>query len=301
MGDTPKSPMTEMTTVGWARAYEPVRVWQLAPGEVTRTFLARPPCGVPLPAGHLPLTCRLYPELDDLETGAVRATEAAALLNGGPHGADSYWHWMLDYLPRLWVYERAGVPAEVPLVVNADLTDVQAETLAVYAPGCGLLAKTTAERLRVPELWVASFLGATGVVAPEAVAFLRRAERPGGGPKRVYLTRRGIAARALPGEETIELMLRRRGFAVVACHALPFAGQVEALASAALIVAPHGGAMANLAFAPPGATFVEIATKPFHTGGPSMAAACGLRYRRVDHGAGLAADLAYAVDREIGG
>ncbi len=286
---------------------DPVFMARLTPGEVTRNFLVRH-AGDVLPVGlaHFALrvgeawTSRVYPELTDLDGGPVRDIDtAAALLCGGPHGADSYVHWLIDYLPRLWVLEQAGAP-DLPLIVNEHLAPWQLDSLLVFAPTSGLILKPSAERLRVADLWAPSFMSRTGVVHPEVIEFLRRAldhvPLEAVQPEKVYLTRRGVKERALDVEPEIARMLERRGFAVFAPHEMPFLHQVRMMASAKVIVLPHGGALANLAFAPAGATVIEIATKPRHTLGPSLAAACGHRHRHVLPGPRLVADLAALVD-----
>jgi capsular polysaccharide biosynthesis protein len=53
-------------------------------------------------------------------------------------------------------------------------------------------------------------------------------------------------------------MLSARGFDVVDPSALSVAEQIATFASASLIVATHGAALANLVFASPGSTVVEL-------------------------------------------
>jgi capsular polysaccharide biosynthesis protein len=52
--------------------------------------------------------------------------------------------------------------------------------------------------------------------------------------------------------------LAGRGFERVDPGSLPVAEQIRAFAEAAVIVAPHGAALANLTFASPGAAVVEL-------------------------------------------
>lgn len=268
-----------------------IEVATFVPGTVTVNFLAREPGGKPYaPGGHCQLegVGKLYPELNRIDMGKEgNIVPKAALINGGPHGADSYWHWMIDYLPRLWAYEQAGYDG--PVMVNDYLTPYQFETLHLYAKTVAWIMKPSDVRLPVEELWASSLPCDTGIVAPEAVTFLRGALGDIDNPynwKRVYLSRQRLPERdhdqrPQASERDLIWHLSEAGFEIVECHNRSFAEQVRAVRNADIIVAPHGGHMANLAFAPPGCTVIEIATKPTHTLGPSICAAADLKHMHV--------------------
>jgi capsular polysaccharide biosynthesis protein len=61
-------------------------------------------------------------------------------------------------------------------------------------------------------------------------------------------------------EADLEKALAGLGFRVLVAGELSVREQIAAFSRAKLIVAPHGAALANLIFAPPGATVVEIVT-----------------------------------------
>jgi capsular polysaccharide biosynthesis protein len=81
---------------------------------------------------------------------------------------------------------------------------------------------------------------------------------------------------------------------------LSVAEQAQLLGSARCVVAPHGAALTNLVFAPPGALLLEL-FHPQHKNRcyVNLAAACGHRYVSLDGCAIQHADtkrLEYAVD-----
>lgn len=264
-------------------------VLKLTPGIVTENFLALNNVSfAPIDRAYThPQTPNIYPELRGLQAGRGpmmhEITEPAVLLCGGPHGADSYWHWLIDYLPR-----ASLVPGDLPLVVNDDLSPVQMTTLSAYYDGRSWIRKTPGERLQFRTLYVPPFLSDTGFVRPEAIDFLRRlwpyVGKPHHAPERVYLSRRGVTARALSYERELEAALFERGFKIAVPHEMTFFQQVDLMASARVVVAPHGGAMANLSFARRGVRFLEIMTKPTHTAGPSICEAAGHEHIPVSVG-----------------
>ena len=76
---------------------------------------------------------------------------------------------------------------------------------------------------------------------------------------RVYISR-ARSGRSLSGERNLEEWLVSRGFAILYLEDLAFTEQVSRLNHASLVVAPHGGGLANTVFMPPGGTVIEIAT-----------------------------------------
>jgi capsular polysaccharide biosynthesis protein len=75
--------------------------------------------------------------------------------------------------------------------------------------------------------------------------------------------------------------LSRFDFEVVDPGRMSVVQQIRAFAQAELIVAPHGAALANLAFASPGAAVIELLAPDFVQGCYWKLADCvpGLRYR----------------------
>ncbi len=77
--------------------------------------------------------------------------------------------------------------------------------------------------------------------------------------RNLYLTR-GSARhnRVVRNEDDVVAALATRGFERVDAGAHPVVEQIRMFAEADVIVAPHGAALANLAFCSPGAAVVEL-------------------------------------------
>jgi len=77
--------------------------------------------------------------------------------------------------------------------------------------------------------------------------------------RRLYIPRAGKRNnRIVRNEGEVRHHLERRGFCTVDPGAMSVADQVTMFAEADIVVAPHGAALANLAFASPGCLAVEI-------------------------------------------
>ncbi|MCQ8242268.1 glycosyltransferase family 61 protein [Rhizosaccharibacter radicis] len=75
---------------------------------------------------------------------------------------------------------------------------------------------------------------------------------------RVYVDRRGAALRPLRDEDAVAERLAGAGFLIARLEEMGFDAQVSLFAEAALVVAPHGAGLSNLAFSAPGTRVIEL-------------------------------------------
>jgi len=105
----------------------------------------------------------------------------------------------------------------------------------------------------------------------------------GSGPEKLYLTRRGGGRRRLANEAELEEALAARGFVITQPEQLTVSEQAKLFSSARCVVAPHGAALTNVVFTPPGATVMEL-FHPLHKNRcyVNLADVCGHRYVGMD-------------------
>ena len=199
------------------------------------------------------------------------------ILLQGP-AASNYYHWVVEHLSRLLVLELADVPAEIPLLVDAQVmkvpqladalraADVAGRRVLQLSPG----VEYKVRRLLVPGplVWAAPNLKdhlqlETGdnLVASEAVAFLRsRLASPVGsstGRRHLYVARHGrtVGAR-LMNDEAVGQVFVDLGFEVVAPETMTFDEQRDIFADAAVVASETGAALTSMLLAPATATLI---------------------------------------------
>jgi hypothetical protein len=179
-------------------------------------------------------------------------------------GDVNYYHFLMDVVTKLGVLEQAPsiAPPErwyaaagpgfqeqlLDLVgITADLRidarehpHVQADVLVVPAP--------PAMSEKNPP-WVAAWLRDRLLPLVDVT-----------GPRqRIYVTRGPSANnRTVVNDEEVTALLEKRGFVLVDPGAMSVVDQIRTFATADVIVATHGAALANLAFASPGSTVIEL-------------------------------------------
>jgi hypothetical protein len=177
----------------------------------------------------------------------------------GPH---NFAHDLLQSVPRLDLLRRAyGLHADRYLVRDHPPPGT-AEALALLGvPEDRVLrvpARSPAYRCETLRAATSPFQSEFG--ASWAVDFLHELflpELPAERSRRLYV-QRGVARRAVLNEPEVIALLEREGFETVTMGPQPMREQAALFASASVIVAPHGAALANLVFCHAGTTVIDL-------------------------------------------
>jgi tetratricopeptide (TPR) repeat protein len=182
-------------------------------------------------------------------------------------GSRNYYHWMLDYLPRLML---AG--ADMRLLVNEvrapfqdecfALLGIDADRLVVAPDGVQIVCdelQAAAIPVRQMRLDGAALAWLRGDFAAKALS--GAGDNTGAGAptkRRLYVSRKDASLRRVVNEAEVLDALEPLGFELVIGGDLSVAGQVRLFSGADIVVAPHGAALTNLVFTDPGALLVEL-------------------------------------------
>jgi hypothetical protein len=179
-------------------------------------------------------------------------------------GDVNYYHFMMDVLPRFGVLEQCPEVASPDRWYVPARTRFQRELLDLFdIPAERRIDSTQVTHVQAECLVVPMPPALTVINPPWAVAYLRRrllsapsSRIPG---RFIYLTRgSGANNRRVTNEDQVVDILSARGFTAIDPGQMPVVEQIRAFAEASVIVAPHGASLANLVFASPGSTLVEL-------------------------------------------
>ncbi|HIK12699.1 MAG TPA: DUF563 domain-containing protein [Oscillatoriaceae cyanobacterium M33_DOE_052] len=189
-------------------------------------------------------------------------------------GGDTYYHWMMDILPRLELLRRCGMDwADIDyFIINQNNSQFQRESLAALGINQDKLLASydysyiQAERLVVPSIPATipkAMAGFTEGVPPWVCQFLRDAFLPGNfrdvSPhERIYIRRNNAKYRRVLNEGEVMAVLSPLGFTAVSLESLSFGEQVALMAGSNVIVAPHGAGLTNVVFCQPHAKIIEL-------------------------------------------
>jgi capsular polysaccharide biosynthesis protein len=185
-------------------------------------------------------------------------------------GSDgNYAHWVVRDVLKLALVENAGLDPGLPYLVAEDLRGWQRAYLE-------LLGISEARLLRVPSDGVYACprihvptqlrnhprmaIGIEWLRAKVAPLLAPAAERTG----LIYASRREQSNRRVLNESAVEQMLSGMGFRVIVPGEMSVREQIDAFSRARVVAAPHGSALANMVFAPPGAVLIEITSQAIH-------------------------------------
>ena len=179
-------------------------------------------------------------------------------------GDGNYYHFLMDVIVKLGVLEQASVPWPDTWYAAASRAPFQSQLLAL----AGIPEKTIVDAVEHPHVQAETLVvpappAMSEVNPPWAVQWVRNRLLPqvdiSGPRRRIYVTRGPSANnRTVLNEERVLPFLESRGFELVDPGTMSVVDQIRTFATADIIVATHGAALANLTFATPGATVIEL-------------------------------------------
>ncbi|MDT4939644.1 MAG: hypothetical protein QOG80_3315 [Pseudonocardiales bacterium] len=179
-------------------------------------------------------------------------------------GDGNYYHFLHDVIPRLGVLEQCPdiAPPERWYVPVHTHFHQQLLDLVGITPDQRVDADAH-PHVRADCLVVPGVPAMIEKNPPWVVQFLRERLLPKAGPVEpgppIYVTRGPSANnRTVLNEASVLALLTERGFVAVDPGRLSVVVQIRAFGAAPVIVAPHGAALANLAFASPGSAVIEL-------------------------------------------
>ena len=205
-------------------------------------------------------------------------------------GETNYCHWLVDELPQLFlIRDRPEVliaMADSPAPWRRQLLDLLSfpESRIILVGADDAIRADTVLVPNARELWHPARKGAAWVLEwlRSKVGFpamARRDGRPDAGFRRLYVGRSDATTRHLTNEPELIGVLEAAGFQSITMEGRPVEEQVELFASAEVIIALHGAALANIVFCQSGTNILEIFSP--YWGTPAygiLASAGGLRY-----------------------
>lgn len=199
-------------------------------------------------------------------------------------GDVSYYHFLTDVLPRLAILEeRSATPEHLYMPASLGFQEQLIELLGI--PNERVIDADRTRHLKADLLVVPGLPDSDLKTPPWIVDFLRSRLRPTSlqrvPGRRLYVTRGSRRGnRVVTNEAEVLDALGDLGFTVIDPGSMSVTEQIGAFAEADWIVAPHGAALTNLAFASDGASVVELFAPDYVQGCYWKLSAClpGLTY-----------------------
>lgn len=249
--------------------------------------------GFPLETPYGPLPVFLHTVLQRAFAGAkvTNNSQPGVSLFVGDYFSQTlnYCHWLLDGMPRILAAEAAGLRCDYIVGAFEETTAFQSQTLAkLLCEGQKYIGLTDKDGLLAfDDLYYADNASLLHIHHPLYNADINLVDRlrsrlkknvcPVSAGRRLYVPRKHN--RIVLNEAALIELLKNYNFECIDTDALDFEQQVMTFARAEAVVAPHGAALSNLLFSPPGCRVLEF-FPPF--GGSAsfyrLAAACGHNY-----------------------
>jgi capsular polysaccharide biosynthesis protein len=182
--------------------------------------------------------------------------------------AEGYPHWLTEVLPRLAGLGTLPSGTKPFIIFNKELNPIQEESLTLLGLKDYPRLILNNRHIQISNLFFPGYAGLSGCPHPFGCKWVRNnilsnaglSHRPS---KRLYITRSCAQKRRLINEDEITPLLKQYGFDIVAAEKLSFKEQLELFTQAEAVVAPHGGGLGNLLFAPEKCKVLELLDKYF--------------------------------------
>ncbi|WP_438858437.1 glycosyltransferase family 61 protein [Achromobacter spanius] len=192
--------------------------------------------------------------------------------------SNNYFHFVAETLPRMILAEEAGLPADVPYIVERDLHNNMSMLLAMANPsGRPVLPVESDTMYRVGALYIPSDVtsvvdsyeaGDAGRLSCLDVPRIRTAvarckaavpSRGAARKRKIYAGRSG-GLRQLTNQQELEEALAARGFEIIRTDSLDIKTQITIFRDAEVIIAPTGAQLTNVVWAEPGTQVIVLAS-----------------------------------------
>jgi hypothetical protein len=178
-------------------------------------------------------------------------------------GSNTYYHWLFDILPRIFLLEKSGLMDEIETFVFPELKyDFQKESLLkIGFPSDKILEIKPNEYLEAKEMIVPSLPSKLGTVNKWSLDFLQSRLGELSSKKennKIYISRKYTSQRKLLNEDQIINYLKSEGYLIVFAEELSFEQQITLFANAYVVIAPHGSGLSNIIFCPTGTKVIEL-------------------------------------------
>lgn len=178
-------------------------------------------------------------------------------------GSANYYHFLLDVLPRWGVFRESMPGRMADALYIPSGARYQKQFLSMLGLDTIPIIETGKHRAVKADTLLVPCMPNPDLVAPRWTVDWLREQFPtkdvANAPRRLYLTRGDRPnTRRLVEESDLWPLLEKLGFVRVDPGSLTVQEQIDWFAAAEVIVAPHGAALANLAFCSPGVRILEL-------------------------------------------
>lgn len=197
-------------------------------------------------------------------------------------GDSNYYHWVINWLPRLFLYESLGL--DCPILVNKKFGKMQENVLAKLFPWATEKVVKLSSNVKVSNLYIPNFF-LNPLHSPFAIGRLR--SRVFGGyyndlcipkySKNIYISRKNANTRKITNELELLDGLSKFDYEVLELEKMDWLNQVNAFFHAKCIISPHGAGLTNLIFTTKNPKVLEIINEHYTKVFWSLGYLCGVK------------------------
>lgn len=186
-------------------------------------------------------------------------------------GGNTYYHWMFDILPRLYLLQEANVYSDIEYFILPKISHpYQEQSLSYLNIDRSKIIEASVDcfHIEAKNLFIPSLPSLLGTVNQWACTYLQRSFPLNQLPevttgKKIFISRRKAGNRRLLNEDEIANILVPAGFDIVEAEQYSLLQQIAIFQKAEVVVAPHGSGLSNIVFCKPGTIIIDLFSVDF--------------------------------------
>lgn len=203
--------------------------------------------------------CLKHSEASGWHSDQKKISIDAPIMNIG--GSANYYHWLIDYLPRLILLDEIQEYDDFKIVLNENLANFQIDAMSILEiDESRIITLSDDEYAETPHLINMPLLAKKTIPHPHIPKLLRKLVAPEKSSKRqrLYINRSDALNRRIANESELEKVLSKYNFSSHTLSNYSFMEQASLFHNAEIIISPHGAGLANLVFCQPNTKVIEI-------------------------------------------
>lgn len=180
-------------------------------------------------------------------------------------GADVYYHWMIDVIPRFLLLKESGAFDDIDyFILNYKALPFQKESLKKLGIAEQKIIHSDRRKFHIKAscLYVPSLLSELNQVNKFEIKLLQHfwlSNKQYHNPTRnIYISRRSNKTRTIFNETDLAPLLEKNNFEIIELENKTITEQIKIFQEAKIIMGPHGSAFTNIIFAQPGTVLIDI-------------------------------------------
>lgn len=174
-------------------------------------------------------------------------------------GAQNYFHWFINILPKIEFFEKSGIDIDHYLV-DVSKPFQKASLEMINFPMDKIIPLSSVDNIKAKNIIASNLPSSPGITNSSSIEFLRNKfeKKQNDRNLKIFISRKkALQGRTITNEDEVFELIEKYGFESYVLEDMSFYDQVEIFSKAKIVLAPHGAGLTNMIFCPDDTKIIE--------------------------------------------